>query len=419
MQLVDAQGNNLWATDGILISDNPQMTWLTEWDMTADNANHAILTFQDIRNGGNNNVVAYRISPTGSFVWGEDGIALSNSTAFNVSPKVTVTAAGNAVFAWQADDALIMQKVSPTGSPLWGSNGITISTSGITFSWPQLIPVSTDEVILKYFQDTGSFPSITRNIYAQRYDADGDPVWSSAAVVTNMGGIVAWTQVLPFENDGSDGFYIAWHDQRYGPSSPSKVYVHHINSSGQAVFTANGVEVSGSNYMLNEAKLAHPAGSSSIYVFYDEIEPMYQSDWGISGQKISSIGAKLWGANGISIIPVSGVQTYIVDARKSPADMVVFYEEYVDNVNIVLKASRIDTDGNFVWPSGIVDISTVVSSKVHTIRRPNDPPICKWLLFPGPAGRLLYSSCQPSIYACRQPNRCAGCDSGEHGKYQF
>ncbi len=48
MQLVDAQGNNLWTTNGILISDNPQMTWLTDWDMTADNANHAILTWQDI-----------------------------------------------------------------------------------------------------------------------------------------------------------------------------------------------------------------------------------------------------------------------------------------------------------------------------------------------------------------------------------
>ncbi len=312
-------------------------------------------------------MVAYRISPDGSFDWGDDGIALSNSTAFNASPKVTVTAAGNAVFAWSADDVIIMQKVSPSGSLLWGSNGITLGSTGITFSWPQLIPVGSDDVILKYFQDTGTFPSITRNIYAQRYDADGNAVWSSTTVVTNLGGIVAWTQVLPFENDGSDGFYIAWHDQRYGPSSPSKVYVQHINSSGQAVFTANGVEVSGSNFMLNEARLALPAGSSSIYVFYDEIEPMYQSAFGISGQKISSTGAKLWGANGISIITVSDVQTYIVDARKSPADMVVFYEQYVDNVNIVLKSARINTDGNFVWPSEIVDISTVVSSKVHPV----------------------------------------------------
>ncbi len=39
------------------------MTWLTDWDMTVDHENHAILTWQDIRSGGNNNVVAYRISP--------------------------------------------------------------------------------------------------------------------------------------------------------------------------------------------------------------------------------------------------------------------------------------------------------------------------------------------------------------------
>ena len=224
-----------------------------------------------------------------------------------------------------------------------------------------------DEVILKYFQDTGTFPGITRKIYTQRYDANGDPVWSSETVVTDQGGIVAWTQVLPFENDGSDGFYIAWHDQRYGPSNPSKVYVQHINSNGQAVFTTNGVEVSGSGNMQNEAKLARPAGSSDIYVFWDEIEPVFQNDWGISGQKISSTGTKLWGANGISVLAVSGVQTYIVQARKSPTDMVVFYEEYVDNVNILLKATRVDTDGNFVWPSEIVDISTVVSSKVHPV----------------------------------------------------
>lgn len=127
LQRLDAQGNELWASGGILISSHPQMSWLTDWDMTADNANHAILTFQDVRNGGNNNVVAYRISPSGTFIWGADGIALSNSTAFDAAPKVCATAAGNAVFAWQADDVTIMQKVSASGSLMWGTSGITLS----------------------------------------------------------------------------------------------------------------------------------------------------------------------------------------------------------------------------------------------------------------------------------------------------
>ncbi len=367
MQRVNAQGIPQWATDGILISDNPQMSWLTDWDMTADGSNYAILTFQDIRNGGNNNVVAYRIAPDGSFTWGADGIALSNSTAFNAAPKVTVTSAGNAVFAWQADAVTIMQKVSPSGDLLWGPDGITLSQSGTTYSWPQLLPVGTDDIILKYFEDTGPSYSPTRHIYAQRYDADGDPVWSSPVEVESTGGMTAWTQVLPFINDGSDGFFIAWHDQRFGPSAPPKVYVQHINSSGQPVFTLNGVDVSSSSYMLNEAKLALPQGSSDIYVFYDEIEPAYQNDWGISGQKISSSGAKLWGNNGIAIVPVTGTQIYIEEARNSPGDMVVFYEEYLDNVNIVLKATRISTSGSYVWSPSIADISTAVSSKVHPV----------------------------------------------------
>ncbi len=364
LQRLDAQGNALWANNGILISDNQQMSWLTDWDMTADASNHAILTFQDIRNGGNNNVVAYRISPAGAFVWGDDGIALSNSTAFNASPKVCVTASGNAVFAWMADEVVILQKVSPSGSLLWGTSGITLSGTN-TFSWPQLLPVGADDVILKYFEDTGSFPALTRHIYARRFDASGNEVWSSPTTVSNAGGITAWTQVLPFINDGQDGFYIAWHDQRYGASQPPKIYVHHINSAGQALFAANGVEVSSSANMLTEAALALPPGSSDVYVFYNEIEPMFQSDWGVSGQKISSSGSKLWGASGISFIPVTGTQVYIVNVRSTPTDVVLFYEEYVGMADILLKAARINTSGGFVWSPTIKDISSVVSEKVH------------------------------------------------------
>jgi len=377
LQRLDAQGNTLWANNGILISNHLQMSWLTDWDMTADLANHAILTFQDIRNGGNNNVVAYRISPAGDFIWGDDGIALSNSTAFNAAPKVCVTATGNAVFAWQADDVTIIQKVSPAGSLMWGTSGITLSGSN-EYTWPQLLPVGTDEVILKYFQDSGTFPGITRNIYAQKYNSSGSPVWTSPVAITNAGGITAWTQVLPFVNDGSDGFFIAWHDQRYGAGSPPKIYVQHINSSGQAVFATNGVEVSGSSYMLTDAFLALPPGSSDIYVFYNEIEPMFQNQWGISGQKISSAGAKLWGNNGISVVPVSSTTRYVVDASASPTDMVVFYEEYVGSVNILLKATRLNTSGGFMWTPEIVNISTVVSEKVHTTV--NDFAGNQWIL---------------------------------------
>jgi len=177
---------------------------------------------------------AYRISPDGDFLWGNDGIQLSNTTAFNASPKVTVTNIGNIVIAWLADDVIIRQKISPEGELLWGDNGITLAGSN-TYSWPQLLPVGNDEVIMKYFEDIGTFPAISRSVYAQKLGTNGANLWLQAAVISNAGGISAWTQIFPFINDGNDGFYIAWHDDRDNNMLAS-IFVNHIGSNGEYYF---------------------------------------------------------------------------------------------------------------------------------------------------------------------------------------
>ncbi|MCB0807192.1 MAG: hypothetical protein KDC05_15450, partial [Bacteroidales bacterium] len=153
LQRLNVFGNKLWPPSGLTVSDHPAMTWLTDWDMTVDQEGCAILTFQDIRNT-DNDAFAYRISPEGEFLWGDDGIELSTGPAFDAAPKVCVTNSGNAVFAWQADEVIIMQKISPEGTKLWGDAGITMSGTN-TFSWPQLLPVGNDDVIMKYFEDSG------------------------------------------------------------------------------------------------------------------------------------------------------------------------------------------------------------------------------------------------------------------------
>ena len=102
LQRFDVNGNEQWEHNGILISNHESMSWLTDWDLKVDYENHAILAFQDIRTG-NNNVFVYRISPDGEFVWGENGLQLSNSEAFDVSPKIAVTDVNNIIVVWQAD----------------------------------------------------------------------------------------------------------------------------------------------------------------------------------------------------------------------------------------------------------------------------------------------------------------------------
>ncbi len=365
LQKLNTIGNEFWEHNGILISDHPAMSWLTDWDMTIDAENHAILTFQDIRNQDNNNIYAYRISPEGNFIWGDDGLELSNSPSFDVSPKVTVTSLGNTVIAWQSEDVIIMQKISPEGILLWGDNGITLSCAN-TYSWPQLVPVDDDDVILKYFEDTGPPYSPTRHVYAQRFDADGIPVWTESTVISNAGGISAWTQIFPIVSDGSDGFFIAWHDDR-DSNMLASIFIQHIDADGQTLFTDNGVEVS---LMPNRnhfyPKIAFLSSSDEVYVYWNEMDSD-QNQRGIYGQKISGTGERLWTDNGTAFIELSSTDVNPIAARSSNSDVVVFYKESPSAVNNHIKAMRIDEDGAFVWTEEYITLSSVASEKLHSV----------------------------------------------------
>jgi hypothetical protein len=362
LQRLDASGNILWAPNGILISGHPQETWLTDWDMTCDAANCAILVFNDIRTG-NTNVVAYRISPSGNFEWGANGIMLSNTMAFNAAPKVAATPAGNIIVAWSADDVSIMQRLSPSGAPQWGPAGITITSANRT-TWPQLLPVGNDDVILKYFNDSGLPNAPTRHVFAQRYNPSGTAVWAAPAAISTAGGISAWTQVFPFINDGNDGFYIAWHDDRDNNQRAS-AFVQHVSSSGTVLFPANGVEASTMATMNHYYPvLALPPGSPDVFVFWNEMNAL-QSQWGIFGQKIDPSGALQWGPSGMTFIPVSTTNVYPYAASHSTVDMIVVYEQYTNSIEGMIKAMRIAPDGSFVWTPAQKDICTVPSQKVH------------------------------------------------------
>ncbi len=364
LQRMDNQGNKLWDAEGLLVSSHPAMTWLTDWDMAVDHENHAILTWQDIRMGGNNNVVAYRIAPDGTFVWGPDGIMLSNNASFNVTPTIAITAANNAVIAWMADNTLIRQKISPAGVKLWGENGIIMSSTTIRYTWPQLMPVGADDILMKYYQDTGVSWSPTRHVFLQRFNSDGQGVWASPSVISNAGAITAWTQILPMISDGNEGLIVTWHDYRVSGTIASG-WVQHINSSGQALLQANGVKISEADNMNQfYPQVAKPANDQNIFVYWNEVNGD-QNQFGIYAQKISPAGERLWSDFGKVIFPVTSQALLPQGLFSVVDDVVLIYEHYFDGITTSLRAMRLDNLGNAVWEPEEAMVSSAQSSKVH------------------------------------------------------
>ncbi|MBN1326715.1 MAG: T9SS type A sorting domain-containing protein [Candidatus Cloacimonetes bacterium] len=365
LQRLDQQGNELWDHNGIIISDHPSMSWLTDWDMTVDHEDHAILAFQDIRDAGNNDIQVYRISPEGESVWGEDGLQISQGAAFDVSPKVCVTSDNNCVFAWQADEVIIIQKISPTGVLLWGDNGIELSCDD-TYNWPQPIAVEADQIILKFFHDSGPIWAPTRHMLAQKFTQDGTPVWAEDVVITDAGGISAWTQVMSICGDGTGGFFIAWNDDRDQNMDDSS-FVQYISADGEILFSPNGIEVATmSSRERFYPKLAYHQSSEELYVFWNEMDSS-QNQRGISGQKFNLNGERLWSDNGKIIIALSPTDVLISGTGISDAGAMVIFEEAHDAISTVMKGMLLDENGNFVWTQQMVTISEVLSEKLHPV----------------------------------------------------
>ena len=391
MQRLDANGNKLWAEDGLLISNHTTMSWVTDYDLIIDNDGCAVLVTQDLRTGGSN-VYAYRMSPDGEFLWGDDGIALTNDTDFNPSPRAVVTQDGNIVFAWESDPEdttqfakIYLQKLSTEGQLLW-ENNVIISNDTMDIMIPYfhtLIPSEDNSTIIVWvetvFNDTtggtGNWPNMYP--YAQKIDSDGNFVWQSKVAINTLDNMPLKPFMPSLVSDGNSGFFIGW--MAFPEGWYYTCYVQHINADGIAQWTPNGVNVSDlTQYEHAEPALTYLLQNDELFVFWNEWRRYSATNvqCAIFGQKFSNTGERLWTDEGEifegwyqwldSAVYVRGI---------SPAtdnDFTIFFEK--DNLEIAPPdthmvtnnhAMRINHEGDFVWDNEKPIISSANSAKSY------------------------------------------------------
>lgn len=371
LQKLSIIGQAEW-TNPLLVSSYPTMTWLTEWDIDCDAEGNVVLTFQDIRLG-TNNVVAYKISHTGTFLWGLSGVMLSNDTDIdigNMSPTLACMPDGNTVVAWQrinTSTSIIMQSISPTGTLLWGQSGITLVPATGSYTWPQLLPSDDCCFLLKYYEDTGPFWAPTRKLVVQKFNASGQPLWTTPTYVQNLGGITAWTQWLSITDDGLGGMVICWHDDR-NSENITYSYVQRILLNGTVTMPANGALVSTeTGYHQFYPKIALDESNQNVYVFWNRVNGN-QNMWGLQAQKLALDGVRMWNGTGVAVEPYSNYPTYPIKAFRMEAGIVFLYSisplpdtDQVEN----LKVYCINPEGLPVWNAGLGNIAITMTNKLH------------------------------------------------------
>jgi len=383
MQRLDADGNKLWADDGLLISDNPTMTWVTDYDLKIDNEGNAILVTQDERTGSSN-VFAYKISPDGNFLWGNDGIALSDDEGFNPSPKAMILDDNSVIFGWEHEPAtqgfsqINLQKLATDGTAAWPEYSV-ISNDSMYCLMPHFVTSDNNSIIATWVEvehvDTavGNWPNMY--IYAQKIDSDGNFLWDEKVAVDSSDNMPLKPFAPSMAADGNGGFIVAWMAFPAGPNYSS--YIQHIDANGQAQWTQNGVNVSDSVQFLH----THPRAMflpeyGETYVFWNEERNYSGTDVrnAIFGQKFDLSGEPQWQAGGMTFDGMYQVFDTVASLYSiclaGTDEITLFFEKeflQIESMDTLIVSSyhamKINRDGQPAWDIGKPLISNAASNK--------------------------------------------------------
>ena len=349
LQRLDAEGDEVWAHNGILVADR-SFSSTQDYDLAVDASNHALLVYRST----NSQVTASRVTPAGAVDWSADLVA--SGSPFVAAPKIAPTTDGFIVAAWTQDSDAALMKLDSNGVMQWPSPTIISDAGGQNFSPSDLVPSLSGSVFLSMVR-YGGFAD-PRQLYAQRIDFAGAPVFASPVAVLDSGSL-QFGNFPEIVNDGAGGAVFAW----YTNSPTLQCSVQHVFADGTQKFVQNGLAVSTNATRLRVSpSVDYIAAVDEIAVFWTETNSM-QSQFGLYGQLIATNGARLWGDAGLAVAPLGSDSIDNVTTTALDGDAVVAWIQSPAFGNDPIFAARYDSAGSAVWSPSPIDVSTVASGK--------------------------------------------------------
>ncbi|HEX5123807.1 MAG TPA: Ig-like domain-containing protein [Rhodanobacteraceae bacterium] len=363
LQRLDANGNELWAHDGILVADR-SYGFTYDYGLAVDSAGNAYLSYNCcINNSLTEHIVVSKVTPGGTLAWGANGVTLeTGSTEHVYNAYVTVASDGNAVVAWTSDSGARAQKVDANGNVLWAANGVLLTQPTGNKFVADIEPTLNGDVIVSWSNQTGS----GNTLRAQRLaSADGASQWGggTAIQVFNQGSLTQG-YFPKFIADGSGG--AVFYDYDVTGVSTFNVRVQHLDANGNKLLDPNGVL--GTTDTVNHhtgTAAAYDAATGNIYlVWRDNVQIGPSLFDGVSAQRIDASGNRAWGETGkvlVALADSTDSTNAISQLTAVPAagDAILSWVTgAIPAANQPITATRVDAAGNAVWASSTAFVST-------------------------------------------------------------
>ncbi len=306
LQAIDKNGVRKFGDLGLLISDYPNRSYCVVNDyLYLDKEGNIIVVVFDARAHEYEDLMgayAYKISPEGEKLWGEDGVLLGNGRDLVAAMRMVELTDGSIVFAWMRSHgqllAIDLQRISAKGEPQWEPTEVGLNDETVTYQYPYLVDAGMNQFILVYAKGGA------QDLYARKMDFDGTSVWSEDTRIYRggWGSIPLWT-ILDVKPSGDGGVILGWNDDR-SMTNIETAYMSYVTKDGEIGFSGasdNGdVKLNYSEFRNFNCKvMADPAGDGFLAFWRETSEG--QSWQRMVMQKVSKEGELLYGDEGVMI----------------------------------------------------------------------------------------------------------------------
>jgi hypothetical protein len=342
-QRLDGSGNALWTTDGVVLCGAAG-----DQEMAfsiPDGAGGAIVTWYDARNG-DWDIYAQRIDSGGSIIWTEDGVVVCQTTGDQEWVRIVSDDAGGAIIVWcdarGVDYDIYAQRLDPAGNSLWTVNGALVCGAWNDQTSAQLVSDGNGGAIVTWSDNRSG----NMHIYAQRIDSSGTALWTADGVSVNT---FTSNQVYPdICSDGNGGAIICWQDHRYSKKGYD-AYIQKIDAGGAVQWDPDGVAVSEGYFdEVNLHIISDGAGGAICTWQYGD------AAIDIEAQRILSDGSPYSIIKWIGICRAAHTQALGHLAPDATGDAIIVWYDY-RSANYDIYAYRVDFDGEY--PPEIISIT--------------------------------------------------------------
>lgn len=261
---------SLWRENGIPVASDAQTGTLVpasdpEPDYAVpDGSGGAIILFDP--EGGDRDIYAQRVDVNGNCLW-----SLSGVSVFDVAGDVTLVDAvadelgGVVVLCNYPTGDIHAQWIDGTGTAKYLSDGIEVLNAGglIQSGGQSMHLAGSNQFAVVWTEGTLS----ATYLRCQRYDDTGTAQWTSPVDLATAGAN-ANLEFGDICSDGTDGFIIAWEDDR---NASTDIYAQHIDGSGIVQWADGGIPVASTSDPEARPLIAYVGGGRMIAAWTQEI----------------------------------------------------------------------------------------------------------------------------------------------------